>query len=533
MSHFFNFNPQGFFGIFDRLNYVGDIKINPKKYDLIIVGAGPIAADLLSFLEASQEKFSDFEILILDSNLKKVGTDDAGTFHVAFSEAYGLKKSIEIHQRAILSLLVDRGLEVSGKISRGFYNNIPHSRVAFGKNASIDLQKKAAAFAAHPFFENMKFLDKNNFHQKYPHIKEGAVGTYIKNQLSFDVNFGGISNAKINYYEQNFENITVRRNFSVKKVMKSHDRFTVEGRNKDEALEWISADKISVLAGPNAMEIMHGSDLPSAEEELSKEYIPFPVKGKFLLAWKPNIVALHKAKLYEHVDPTRGGVPMSDPHLDLRFLPKEDILRVLSSTEKYTFEKAINSGEIKMDENRNFQVLLFGPYAGFRLRYSNIYKDSGFNIFSDLFLNITNTLLADFRAFKKNPSMVWYLLRESFRTKKSQMKKLYEFIPDAKYDDWTPCGAGIRNQILKKSGDIEFGTEVVKFEKGLVALFGASPGATHKAYLGMLIAQMLGYKISKKVNIPMYEEWQKIFSNDLEVVRENYSKILEYFKRTQ
>jgi malate dehydrogenase (quinone) len=65
---------------------------------------------------------------------------------------------------------------------------------------------------------------------------------------------------------------------------------------------------------------------------------------------------------------------------------------------------------------------------------------------------------------------------------------LRQFFPKAARKDWREAVAGQRVQIIKpdrqRTGVLEFGTELVAAEdKSLVALLGASPGASTAAFI--------------------------------------------------
>ena len=71
-----------------------------------------------------------------------------------------------------------------------------------------------------------------------------------------------------------------------------------------------------------------------------------------------------------------------------------------------------------------------------------------------------------------------------------QFATLRQFYPKAARKDWREAVAGQRVQIIKpdqqRGGVLEFGTELIAAEdKSLVALLGASPGASTAAFIAV------------------------------------------------
>src|SRR6202008_2014914 len=71
---------------------------------------------------------------------------------------------------------------------------------------------------------------------------------------------------------------------------------------------------------------------------------------------------------------------------------------------------------------------------------------------------------------------------------------LDEYFPNARLEDWRLQVAGQRVQIIKpdvkRGGLLEFGTELVgAADRSLVALLGASPGASTAAFIAVSVLQ--------------------------------------------
>ena len=81
-----------------------------------------------------------------------------------------------------------------------------------------------------------------------------------------------------------------------------------------------------------------------------------------------------------------------------------------------------------------------------------------------------------------------------FSPKNDRLAALDEYYPNAKADDWRLQVAGQRVQIIKpdikRGGLLEFGTELIAAEdRSLVALLGASPGASTAAFIAISVLE--------------------------------------------
>ena len=120
--------------------------------------------------------------------------------------------------------------------------------------------------------------------------------------------------------------------------------------------------------------------------------------------------------------------------------------------------------------------LLFGPYAGFSPKFLKT------GSYLDLFGSIKrHNLMPMIRAGLRTCSLVGYLVGELIFAPGPSVRRLSEFMPDARDEDWRLITAGQRVQVMKrdKGGVLQFGTEVVASADGTIAgLLGASPGAS-------------------------------------------------------
>jgi malate dehydrogenase (quinone) len=95
---------------------------------------------------------------------------------------------------------------------------------------------------------------------------------------------------------------------------------------------------------------------------------------------------------------------------------------------------------------------------------------------------------------RDNLDLVEYLIGQLLQTSKHRFAALQEYYPSAKSEDWKLQRADQRVQIIKpdaeRGGVLEFGTELVgAADQSLVALLGASPGASTAAYVAISVLQ--------------------------------------------
>jgi malate dehydrogenase (quinone) len=139
--------------------------------------------------------------------------------------------------------------------------------------------------------------------------------------------------------------------------------------------------------------------------------------------------------------------------------------------------------------------VLFGPYAGFSTRFLKHGK------LTDLFDSLSiHNLVPLLDVARDNIDLSEYLVGQLLQSSAHQFETLKQFYPTAARKDWREAIAGQRVQTIKpheatgwfkhEAGALQFGTEVVAAaDKSIVALLGASPGASTGAFIALNVLQ--------------------------------------------
>ena len=135
--------------------------------------------------------------------------------------------------------------------------------------------------------------------------------------------------------------------------------------------------------------------------------------------------------------------------------------------------------------------LLFGPYAGFSTRFLKHGE------LTDLLASLTfENIIPLLDVARDNFRLAEYLIGQVLESSNQQFATLKQFFPRAVKKDWKEAVAGQRVETIKphesegwlrhEEGELEFGTELVVAEdKSIVALLGASPGASTAASIAI------------------------------------------------
>ncbi len=116
-----------------------------------------------------------------------------------------------------------------------------------------------------------------------------------------------------------------------------------------------------------------------------------------------------------------------------------------------------------------------------------------------------------------------YLIGQVLQSASHQFAILQQFFPKANRNEWEKAVAGQRVQIIKPSKDgggyLEFGTELVAAsDKSLVALLGASPGASTAAFIATEVLELcFAEKLTNDAWLPALKRLFPTYGIDLKV----------------
>lgn len=466
-------------------------QLTPKPhYDVALIGGGIMSVTLATLLHELQPdlKIAIFERLGRFAQESSAAWNNAGTGHSAFCElnytpelpdgSINIKKAENIAEQFEISKQFWAFLLKQNYIQNPheFINSCPHMSLVFGEKDCQFLQKRHEQMTKSPLFEGMQFSDDHKklrewipliMSKRNQHEKLAAT----KMDLGTDVNFGALTR-KIARYLIDDSGVEVFLYHEVKDIDPREDnawQMKVKDRLHQHS-QRVVADFLFIGAGGYALPLLESSDIPEGAG-----YGGFPVSGEWLVTDNPELVKLHRTKVYTQAP--MDAPPMSVPHLDLRIIDGKE-------------------------------TLLFGPFASFSTKFlkEGSYLDLPESI---NFKNIRSL----FGAWWHNLPLTQYLLRQVAMTKTQRIQHLREFIKDADEKDWEIKVAGQRVQIIKKDdelgGKLEFGTEVVVNSAGTIAsLLGASPGASTAAFA---MLQVLEKCFADKFNNEWREKIKEIF----------------------
>lgn len=430
-----------------------------KNKKIILVGAGIMSATLGVLLK---KVMPDAEISIYE-RLENTGLEsseamnNAGTGHSAFCElnytpidengninitkAIKIAKSFELSKEFWTTLILDQDL----RLQTDFIHNIPHYSIVWGDENIDFLKQRFHAMQAHPLFAEMQYSDQPDLLAEWlplmMQIPPSEKTACTRMDLGTDVNFGLLTQLLFRYLcHQPGVQLFLRH--EVQNLEQNQDgnwHLTIQNLDSHEQEE-AHCDFVFLGAGGGSLHLLEKSDIPEAAG-----YGGFPISGQWLVCHRPEIAALHHAKVYGKANV--GAPPMSVPHLDTRII----------------------DGEKK---------LLFGPFAGFSTKF--LKQGSHWDLPQSIELdNIVPMLAVGYH----NLDLVKYLVEQVSYTYEDRMAELRKFYPQARSEDWELMIAGQRVQVIKKDatlgGILQFGTELVASADGTIAaLLGASPGAS-------------------------------------------------------
>lgn len=428
--------------------------------DVVLVGGGIMSATLAALLGVVAPQWS---VTVFESAADVAGEssdawNNAGTGHSALCELnytpagtdgrVDPAKAVTINEqfqvsRQFWAHLVREGLTGSPK---EFITPVPHVGFATGEDGRAYMKARHEALVRQPLFAGLEYTDDAaELADWLPLVMAGRdpqqVVAATRSEAGTDVNFGTLTRMLLD--DAADRGVAVHCNQRVRDLTRDTD-----GRWVVDVQDSVTGERRSVRtrfvfvgAGGGALPLMQRAGIPEIQG-----FGGFPVSGKFLRTFSPELVSGHQAKVYGQA--AVGAPPMSVPHLDLRLI----------------------------DGDRS---LVFGPYAGFSPKF--LKAGSIFDLPTSIRPDNLGSMLGVART---NLPLTNYLVRELLKSPAARHQTLTHFVPTAEEHDWEMITAGQRVQVIKRDpatgrGVLQFGTELIVGGEGSIAgLLGASPGAS-------------------------------------------------------
>jgi malate dehydrogenase (quinone) len=441
-----------------------------ENVDVVLIGAGIMSATLGVFLKelAPTLSIAMFETLE-DSGLESSEAwNNAGTGHAANCEmnytperpdgsidiSNALKVNVEFDlSRQFWSYLIKKGAIAD---PRAFIHPVPHMSFVHDAANVAFLRKRFAAMSAHHCYHGMEYSEnRGQIAEWAPLVMEGrgadepVAATRIV--TGSDVDYGALTHLLVHHLEKQ-PGFSVHYRRHVVNLERESDGWRIETKDTASGEENAAKAKfVFIGAGGGALPLLQKSRVQEG-----RGYAGFPVSGVWLRCDNPDIAARHHAKVYGKA--AVGSPPMSVPHLDTRVIAGK-------------------------------RSLLFGPYAGFSSKF--LKHGSLLDLFESVRPANVEPILA---VARDNLDLTEYLIEQVLQSESHRLASLDEYYPTANAADWRLQVAGQRVQIIKpdvkRGGLLEFGTELVgAADRSLVALLGASPGASTAAFVAISVLE--------------------------------------------
>jgi malate dehydrogenase (quinone) len=437
--------------------------------DVVLIGAGIMSSTLGVFLKELEPSltiamFETLEDCGLESS---EAWNNAGTGHAANCEmnytperpdgSVDISKALEVNVEFDLSRQFWSYLIKKGAIAdpRFFIHPVPHMSFVHGNNVSF-LRKRFKAMSAHHCYSGMEYTeDRQKIAEWAPLVMEGRAGGELVAATRIitgtDVDYGSLTHHLVRHLV-GFSGCKVHYKNRVTNLVREDARWRVDVHDLESGEKRsVKAKFVFIGAGGGALPLLQKSGIPEG-----RGYGGFPVSGIWLRCDDPEINKRHHAKVYGKA--AVGSPPMSVPHLDTRVIGGQ-------------------------------HSLLFGPYAGFSSRF--LKHGSLLDLFESVRPANIKPLLS---VARDNFDLTEYLIEQVLQSESHRLAALDEYFPNAKPEDWKLQVAGQRVQTIKpdvkRGGLLEFGTELVgAADCSLVALLGASPGASTAAFIAISVLE--------------------------------------------
>jgi malate dehydrogenase (quinone) len=473
--------------------------------DVALVGAGVMSATLATLLKELNPslRIAIYESLADAAEESSNPWNNAGTGHAALCElnytseksdgTVDISRALKVNTEFDLSRQFWSYLVKKGAIPEpdAFIHPVAHVSFVHGDANVAELKRRYEAMSKHHCFAGMEYSeDRAVLGEWMPLVMEGRNATEPVAGTRFltgtDCDFGALTRVLIaNLQKQPDVRVAYKHRVTNVQQPPGNRLWTLSLRNTVTGEKsTVTAAFVFLGAGGGALPLLQKSGVPEG-----KGFAGFPVSGLWLRTDNPGLTARHSAKVYGKA--SVGSPPMSVPHLDARVV----------------------NGK---------RSLLFGPYAGFSTKFLK----TGSN--ADLLMSIKpdniGPLLA---AGRDNVDLTKYLVSQVLTSPAGRFASLQEYFPNAKESDWRLEVAGQRVQVIvpdkKKTGSLQFGTEVVTASDGsLAAVLGASPGAsTSVAIMLGILKKAFGDDVAAWTPklVEMIPSYGKSIADDAELCR--------------
>jgi len=435
--------------------------------DAILIGAGIMSATLGVLLKEMEPSLTItmFEALEDCGLESSQAWNNAGTGHAANCElnytpqrpdgSVDISKALEVNvefdlSRQLWSYLVGKGAIAD---PRSFIHPVPHMSFVQGPANVSFLKKRFEAMTAHHCYHGMEYTDdRRKIAEWVPLVMEGRTGdepvAATRIITGTDVDYGSLTRHLVRHLG-GLPGFAVHYRHRVTNILREADgRWRIEIEDPDSGeVQSVKTKFVFIGAGGGALLLLQKSDIPEG-----RGYGGFPVSGIWLRCDDPKLNERHHAKVYGKA--AVGSPPMSVPHLDTRVIGGQ-------------------------------HSLLFGPYAGFSTKFLK------HGSLLDLFHSVEGSNIVPLLSVARdNMALTDYLIGQLVQTSHQRFEALREYYPKVAPEEWKLAIAGQRVQIIKpdaqRGGLLEFGTELVgAADHSLVALLGASPGASTAAFIAI------------------------------------------------